>query len=334
MNSDLKLKILDLYEIIEDIDIVKTVNEGYLSNNSILQNSKGGSFFLKQYAKAHTLRGIRDIHKVKFYFSKSGIPIILPYRNKRNETIFEYKNRHYALFPFVEGRIVEGSEFTDKEIIAMGKLLGNIHILSSKGVLFSLDKIKNPWNYERFQKTEKLVVEKIKDVDEKNDFDKLTLKVLKKKKQIIEGNKVLYENLNVKNDHLLHGDFHEKNIFFDKNGNIKYIFDLEKTCIGPRAFELVRAIDFIFFDGRYEEENINRAKLSLQVYKEIYPIRREEFENILEFYFIKKAHSVWVETEHYIKGSNRIDIFLRRELLMLEYYSKNRKDLVERLFKD
>lgn len=69
----------------------------------------------------------------------------------------------------------------------------------------------------------------------------------------------------------------------------------------------------------------------LDSYNRLYPLTKEDLKDIVQFYYLRKAHSLWIEKEHYIKGSTRVDCFLESEFSMLEYYSNNWKEFVEEL---
>jgi len=331
MNPNLENKISNLYPSAQGVRLEKNVMEGYLSQNFILSNTKL-KFFLKEYSANYTLDVLKEIHRVKFFFEKEGIPVILPYKNKKNETIFEDKGRYFSLFPFVVGIIHPREKLSINEIKNLGRLLAEVHILSKNGIPFKIEEEKGKWDLNKFQEKSQLILEIVEGRKKKTKFDELTLEVLKRKIKIVNKNKLLAEDLGLKNDHLLHGDFHEKNVFFNKDESVKYLFDWEKTCIGPRAFELSRALDLICLNGDYNKEHIESAKMFLEEYSKFYPITKEEFYKGMTYYFLKKAHSLWIETEHYIKKTMRVDVFFERELLMLNYYDENLDSLVHRIY--
>lgn len=331
MSSELIHKIIQLYPIAEGVKFGERVTEGFLSHNYILA-SPTKKFFLKQYSEEYSWEILNDIHKVKFFFANSGIPVILPYEDINKGTIFEFKEKYFSLFPFAEGKILSREKLTKREFCNLGKLLAEVHILSREKLLIRIEREKGKWSKEKFLEKSKFILEKIKTIEKKTEFDKLTLSVLNKKFEIVMKNNLIAEDLGLTNDHLLHGDYHEKNVFFNDDGSVKYLFDWEKTCLGPRAFELARAIDLICLDGNYEKKNIDSAKWFLDGYMEIYPIKKDEFIKGMTYYFIKKAHSLWIETEHYINNTQRVDGFFQREFLMLSYYHENFDLLVNSIY--
>jgi len=331
MDKEIESKISKLYSLKNPVIFVKEVKEGYLSQNCILSDTKD-KFFLKQYSTGYSINNLKEIHKVKFFFGNRDIPVILPYRINNKESIFKYNNKYYTLFPYVEGIMLSREKLTKNENLNLGRLLAQVHLLSQKGIPFSIGSKIGKWSTDGFLQKSKIILQKIECIKQKTKFDKLAYESINLKIKIVKGNRLLTEDIGLRNDHLLHGDFHEKNVFFNENGSIKYLFDWEKTCVGPRSFEVARALNLICLDGKYSKKHVENANLFLKGYIDVYPMEKEEFLKGMTYYFVKKAHSLWIEGEHYINNSNRVDVFLERELEMLKYYSKYLDILVEKIF--
>lgn len=149
--------------------------------------------------------------------------------------------------------------------------------------------------------------------------------------RLVAENNLRYEELNLQNEHIIHGDYHGQNIFYDENEEVKYVFDLEKTGVSPRALEIARSLDFMCFSNNYEKESFEDADAFLSSYNEIYPIDKRELSCGIKAFYIRKARSLWIEREHYINGNRRVDCFLKGELSMLKYYSQNLNEFINKL---
>ena len=97
----------------------------------------------------------------------------------------------------------------------------------------------------------------------------------------------------------------------------------EKTKLGNRLSEVIRSMDFICLNGKYTKQNIEKAHMYVQTYKEIYSFEYRDFLNALKGYWLKKANSLWIERTHYLNNSNRVDCFLEKELALLKYLPEN-----------
>lgn len=328
LETKLKNHIIKIYKDIEEISSVQEVTEGYLSQNTILQ-SKKRKFFLKQYRNTYTEDDVSDIDRVSLFFSHKNIPIILPLINNQDKGYFTLNNRIYSLFPFVNGVKVDRKNIDKKSIKTLAQTLANIHLLSINGPPIKISAQQGDIDSTRFLKDYPKILEILNSIKDKGGFDNLALELLSLKHSIVERNIGKIKRLKIKRDHLLHGDYHEKNVFLDKNKNVKYIFDLEKTEMGDRLHEVVRSMDFICLNEAYDDSGIKKACLYIRSYNKLYPILKKDFLNALENYYFKKANSLWIERTHYLEKSDRVDCFLKNQLASLKFLPKNYERLAK-----
>ena len=308
---------------------LEKVTTGFLSQNFILKNHDK-KYFLKQY-RYNDRQKISEIHAVKFFFSNNGIPIILPLQTKDGHSFFEHGNTFYALFPFVQGRMIPRIKRSKNAFFQSGKMLGSIHLITKPGAPKILPKPNVPWNREQFFRDIEhfnLLLDKYKTL---SPFDVLAKNMLRLKKKIALQQNIPYESLTLFNDHIIHGDYHGRNIFFDQHDTVQHVFDLEKTTLAPRAYELARSLDFMCFASEFNEKNFGDAKVYLAGYNSVYPISYDEFSRGMRFLFQKYLHSLWIFEEHYLKHSLRVDELLDSDFVSLQYYDTHLDTFLRRL---
>jgi len=310
------------------INTFQKVSKGSLSENYILFEDTN-KYFLKKY-RFDNKEKIKEIHLVKNYFAQSGIPVILPIKNKNNETFFLFKKEYYALFPFILDKELEENSLTDKAIISLGKMLGKIHLLG-KNAKLSIKEVFKEWDKKKSLKKIDTISSIIKKRHRKTDFDKLALDSIEIKKKLIQINTITFSDLSLKSDHLIHGDYIYHNVFFNKNDLVSKVFDFEKTDYSPRVYELLRAVFHSFFNKNIQKKDIRKAKLFIKAYCSIYPISKKEISKGLKLFYLKLIHGVWVEEEHYMKNNNRVDKFLQNNFDLLQYLLKNYKEFEKEL---
>ena len=323
---------------IKPITFHKPVEGGYLSQNQIIGNQDAG-YFLKQY-RFQDERQIEAIHRAKFFFGRGNIPVILPLDRRSGKTYFSFEGQVYALFHFVSGRHLIRGQVPETALTAMAETLARMHLLG-KGVDLPGIKARSfGWNRE---KTASLVTDAetilgmISAKPHKDDFDRLAEDALHLKLTLAQQYAGAPAPLLPGADHLIHGDFHDANLFFDEADRVKAVFDLERVCLWPRVLEIIRAVDFICFSdgsqsGRaFEDWNFVAAHTFLTAYHQRYPLDRVELINGYKNYFIRRVQGLWVETEHYLNNNCRVDGFLTGEPDLLRYFSQNLDTFIERI---
>lgn len=328
MHNQLLDHLKELYKF-NSLDFVQKVEAGYLSHNYILK-SNYQKYFLKQY-RPSPLSRIHEVHTVKFYFAQNNIPIILPLRNSAGSTYFEFDSNIYALFPFVKGLTLSIESLTTQALISLGRTLAQIHLLS-KQQYPQISKRAERFSKERFMLKFDNISSVISSFKNPTQFHNALKESLILKKQLVEENTLTEKDLNLPFDHLLHGDYHNHNVFFDHQHNVTQVFDLEKTEIAPRLFELVRSMDYLCFNGEYHESNYQHAHSYLGAYRSIYPFNKDELSRSLQMYYLTKIHSLWIETEHCLNHNTRVDLFLPSQLQTIKYLAENRKSMPDKLY--
>lgn len=305
------------------------VAKGFLTENHVLIEGDK-KYFLKRY-RFDKREKIEEIHSAKKYFADDGIPIILPIVNKENSTFFFFDGGYFALFPFVVGRHMERDGLTDLSIISLGEMLARIHLLGKDSNLPIQEKFQE-WDKEKILAKFDSIIDVINKKEKLDDFDKLALKDIEMRQSLVETNTMIFEDLNLQCDHLIHGDYHKQNVFFDEYGYVFSVFDLEKVMYAPRMFELIRSIMIIFFGENFETENISKAKLYLHSYLNIYPASLEMLQTGFKLYYLRMLHGSWIQNEHYLKNNNRVDVFLLNDFNRIKYLSENYDEFESKLF--
>lgn len=329
LDQKLLNKINLIYNLGSEVEFLSIVKKGFLSENYILKN-KQQKFFLKKYRNFGLTR-LKETHKVKKFFSDNEIPVIMPIITKSKKTFFAWNGSYYGLFPFINGRQIDVDKLNKKEMESCAELLAKIHLVSETRCPRVVKERSFGWDKKDSLKRAKYILDLIKNKKLQSVFDKKVSKYLLQKINLIQKNKIKYEDLKLRNDHLIHGDFHEDNIFFDKKGGIMNIFDWDKNNQSPRVLELVRAMWFLCFYDKYNKSSFQRAQIFLKKYDELYPLDKSELEAGLKAWYLNQLHSMWVVDEIYLKNNKRVEILMNSYINFLNYQSKNLEKFSERV---
>lgn len=329
IQNELLREIHSLYYFTKEVRFSHKVDRGYLSQNYVLENNEE-KFFLKQYRFTER-KSVEEVHRVKFFFAEKTIPVILPIQTIRGESFFDYQGVFYALFPFREGQQYERGEVPDKALENSARLLAHLHQQSRTGQLDLVAERSFAWKAEKFFPKVEKILAKIAHLKTKTDFDIQAEKLLLKKLGGIQKGTLSWEDFAFKADHIIHGDFHEANIFFTENDDVLWLFDWEKTNLAPRVIEVARALEFLCFSGNYEEENFRKAKVFLRAYNEVYPLESNELSRGVRAWYLNQLYSTWIFEEHYLKDNTRPDTFLDYQIKFHEYYSEHLEEHIKKL---
>ncbi len=321
-------EINELYDL--KLEFLEKVTKGFLSENHVLIDTvTSKKYFLKRY-RFDNKEKVEQIHIAKKYFFEKGIPVIMPLNTKEETTFFHCNESYFALFPFIEAKHFERNELSDKAIVSLGEMLAKIH-LAGNDALVPIQERFAGWNknklLERIAELRSVII-KTESLDE---FDIQALRDIDLRESIITSNKTTFEDLDLPSDHLIHGDYHGGNVFFDDEDRISHVFDLEKSLFAPRMFELFRSTVFIFFGDTFSEQSIDKARLYIQAYVSVYPASKEELRKGLTLFYLRFVHGLWVQTEHYLKANTRVDQFLSQDYERIKYLSENLDSLADKL---
>lgn len=309
------------------ITYVEPIVQGFLSNNVKVANATN-EYFLKRYRFTDPAR-VAEVHVVKQYFYHHGIPVILPVPTKTNETFIESAGHCYALFPFVHGRTIRRAERSVAALQSAATMLALLHAAGLQPDAPRIHDHMKTWNKNDAIETTNILLKTIARKPSYGPFDELAQRVLRLKHSLVERNDTAFTDLNLRHDCLVHGDYHGNNLFYNESDEVTHVFDWEKTDIAPRVYELIRAMDFMCLAGEYTAATLRWAQQYVRAYRAALPTADEEIRDGVLTYYLKKAHSLWIEKEHYVHGNTRVDGFLAQEEKMLTYYAENWQRVVD-----
>ncbi len=289
--EDLAAKLLTLFAL-EPVEDLELLTGGFLCQNFTLRVG-AQRFFLKQYR--HKLSQV--VHQVKYaeeLFATHGVPVLSPLKDRFGRGAFYLDRNWYSLFPYVDRHTLSIDELTNVGRETLAHQLASIHRIG-RHVKKSIQPLLL-WDRDRFFLEVAELEMKLEEVGSKDPAHVLIARVIEQKKKFVSHNTFTPEEADLPFDTLLHGDFSYQNVFFSPGQDcIDFIFDFEKTCRGPRAFELARAIFVDAFDDGWDESRLDRAVVFLRSYLRTFPMKSDEFTLGVRMYLVHLAHQLWIE---------------------------------------
>jgi len=306
------------------------IDKGFLSQNFKLVSKTGQKYFLKQHRhKEEQL--IKQVMLAEEFFSSHQIPIVLPIEDKSKNKYFKFQDNFYSLYPYIEAISISRNNISAEALENMGAMLAKIHLAGKTADQQSFSKRSSNLKHSKFYTRYDAISNAIQEKGIKTEFDRMAHSILKAKLELSKSLIWQDSEMEIPYDHLIHGDFHDNNIFFDGQSNISHIFDLEKTEIAPRLYELVRSIDYVCFNSGYDQYTYDKALIYRDAYNSNYSINLNELSNALKAYIFAKIHDTWILHEHYINKNNRVDVFLPIHFQSIIYLKNNPNNWIERL---
>jgi len=286
--------------------------------------------FLKTY-KNRISHWIAQIKAAEQFFARQGLPVVEPIRDRFGRPMFMAGGSWHSIFPFIDSAQPQRGAIRDTTIASMGQWLGHLH---RAGRTFDAGPFQrlHAWDREAFR-MELIELRELVRRREHNALHNRILETLEKKSAVVESTDLTPGLLPLSYDCLLHGDFIYQNTFINTAGEVTHVFDLEKTCMGPRAYELARSLLINCFDTAWEEDDLRKGRLFLSAYRDVFPIGFDEFYHGMRMYMVGVAHSTWVEGRILlgIAEPQHHELYASHAL-RIEHVSDDPRDLCETLY--
>ncbi|MBI3970720.1 MAG: phosphotransferase [Chloroflexi bacterium] len=302
---------------------------GGLLNQNLVATSARGSYFLKGYRYADPAPIARE-HRLIAFVAEQGLPAVAPLSTPGGATFLRAGGRYWAVFPLLADRQIAPEDFSVGMAASLGAMLGSLHTALAK--LPALECARFParllWDSRRAVAEMGDYESEIRRRPALDPFDQHALASFAYRRSLLAGGGApppeAFASLPAQ---VLHGDFHEGNLFFAAGGTISGIIDWELACIGPRCWEVIRTLDYALQLPKDFASGGARLKAFLHAYLAEAPLTYDECVVMPELYWAYRVHSLWVYEEHYRKGSAKTDRLAMEDIPNLEWWLRNRNEL-------
>lgn len=324
ISDDLRLALQRLYSFKNPI-ITKQIETGYKAASFVVCDGEQ-TFFVKKYHPKRSAERLLEVHKIKAFFKEYGVPTIPPLLSSEGSTLLKINEECFAVFPYISDKQYYGLP-SEQAVASAGENLARLH-LAGANHLPLVNKVLKPWDKAAFLESAGRMLE-LADAGT-TSFDRMASNMLKLKIELARNSNLSYADLGLKNDAILHGDYHTHNLFFDEQDNVSFIFDFERTMAGSRTTDIAYGLFMICFDFNTDIENdvsdvhFERAQSFIRAYNQVFPIGLDEYMNGIRWFFWSQlVYIEWPLGAHYFEHDTRADRLLPKRLSRLEYFVKN-----------
>lgn len=309
-----------------------TMPGGGMLNQNLIAISARGSFFLKGYRYADSAPIARE-HRLIFFAAQAGIPAHPPLSSPGGATFMRVGGRYWAIYPLLHGEQPSPSDMTPAHAAGMGRVLAHIHVALSRFPPDEALSFPTEPTWDSQQASEEMVEYEVEIGRRpiREPFDQHALSSFAYRRTLLASGIAGPEAFASLPVQLLHGDFHLGNLFFDHNGTVKGVIDWELAKVGPRAWEIVRTLDYTLPLAQDIGRGGPLLRAFIHAYAQATPLTEDECAAMPELYWAVRVHSLWPYEEHYRKGSARTDKVALQDLESLGWWAAHRQDLAAAL---
>lgn len=308
------------------------IAQGGLLNQALFAVTARGAYFLKGYRYSEP-EPIRREHNLIAFAAQHGVPALEPLAGPSGSTFLRVGGRWWAVFPRLALPQRGPDTLTAPDALEMGRTLGRIHV--ALATLPPLEAARFPpkltWRsdavYAEMADYEAIISRR----PALDPFDQHTLSTFGYRRTLLAAGVPPPETFAGLPSQVLHGDYHDRNLFFGADGSVAYVIDWEVACSGPRAWEIIRALDISLRFVHDLDRGGDRLRAFIHGYASAAPLTAEECEAMPDLYWAARVHSLWVYEEHYRKGEAKTDFIAMQDLETLQWLSANRARLAAAL---
>lgn len=308
------------------------VAPGGLLNQNLFAVTARGAYFLKGYRYPDP-EPIRREHALIAFAAEQGSPALLPISDPAGKTFLRVGGRWWAVFPRLAAPQLSPEDLTPHHAFQMGRALGQLHVALS--ALPATDAARFPlrltWSSAAAHAEMagyELTIGKRPYLD---PFDQHTLSTFGYRRTLLASGVPSPETFASLPSQVLHGDYHHGNLFFTPDGAVSHVVDWELACFGPRAWEIIRALDVSLRFAEDLEQGGDRLRGFIHGYAAAALLSAEECDAMPDLYWAARVHSLWVYEEHYRKGAAKTDRVAMQDLELLHWLAAHRTRLAAAL---
>jgi homoserine kinase type II len=255
-----------------------------------------GVAFLRHYRRPDPALVARE-HAVIAYARGGGIPAARPLATQLGGTLVEHDGAVYALYESAAGQQVPHAALTSAHARAAGDMLARLHLALGSLPDVGYTRWSLAWDGPAWCERLTLVERAIRARERPDETDRWALARVCAQREWLANPACRHRHDPSAPSQLTHGDYQDANLFFAPDG-VSGVIDWEQAAFMPRAYELVRALSFMF---RLERE---RTRACLEAYSARFPLSGAELADGALAWGTFSDHHVWPVEEVYLHGND------------------------------
>jgi Ser/Thr protein kinase RdoA (MazF antagonist) len=225
----------------------RPVADSVLGENYRVDTDRG-TRFVRFAQKKRTQEVVLAEFRAMRFAAEGGIPVALPLTGESSSPVASIGGRVVSVFPWVEGRTAKRGAMSEREAAVLGDMHGRLQAVLAQyrdPVLAARDPGEISWDAEASIAALSRVDDLIRYYPAPPAEHLAAQAALRYQLELLESDEPRpaadFAGLPMQVEH---GDYHERNVLLDGGGEVAAVVDWERIRVLPRAFQLVRALDF------------------------------------------------------------------------------------------
>lgn len=290
---------------------------GGISATNALVIADGRRLVLKCYRG-----GLDKVHRVELVtgcLKAAGFPVVPACAGRDGLQHFVSEGRYYALFPFVEGRILHESTLDAAALQSAARCLSSLHsaaISRDLPLQRTCDRTSDP---PQALGRAHAILSRIGRSDD--PVHRVVAALVRLKAEILAEIIAQPDHTPLSQEEFIHGDFHNENLLFDKRHAVTAILDLEHARFGDHVEDLVTFINLACCNTGYGASNIHKARFFVKAYRVGCPLPPERLAGGFQHCVRELASSFFLE-ETVLAGSD-LAAYIARDISRLHHLRRH-----------
>lgn len=253
-------------------------------------------------------------HRAMRWATERGLPANPPLADEDGQSVFDLDGRLWAVFPWLEGRSFMRRTVTPDEAEFLGRTHALTHRVLRDHPVEGLHRNSElSWDAAQAEIDLAQVLAVI-------DNEAATPILAEQRGWVVEQLEMLRtEHRLLPTDFELpvqavHGDFHERNVMVDAEGNLLAVIDWERFCLSVPALEVIRALTFAIL---LDPPHLQRY---LQGYGSAGRLEKATIRPSVDLWWQDSMHNTWTQRERFLRGNVGVEQFLEEGAVMLRRY--------------
>jgi Ser/Thr protein kinase RdoA (MazF antagonist) len=265
-------------------------------------------YFVQFKQEKRTLEVVEAEHRAMRFAAERGIPVAMPLEDGQGRTAVTAGGRVASVAPWIHGHTARRGAITAREAASLGDMQGRLQRALAEyrdPVLDARDPGESTWDTSKSLAELRRVEEAVRSTAFPEDERTAVLQAVGLQTALLEGGVARPPGAFADAPtQIEHGDYHERNVILSDSDDVLAVIDWERVRRLPRAFQMVRAVDFMglvasgpldaYLEGYGRHVRLERGEAALAV--------DHWWQNVL--------HNTWTQVTVFLKGDVRPARFL------------------------